>query len=187
MLSRDKRSPLDTWNTSGLQDNVFGNQFSTVDSSRNHHQRIHHSMTPGDTGSVPVHIGTRTPVAREKDLNRGTIPMQTFACRPPTISSLFPVDIPQNSMVGQQRQQISEPQFDKCPTPSTFLCWKIRFKNQATTCSDLPSETVVWIDKVEMVDSFGGIEIFAIHCWTEFSQCRDVGCENCFCFERDHP
>ena len=35
MLSRDKRVPLDTWNTSGLQENVFGNQFSTVDSSRN--------------------------------------------------------------------------------------------------------------------------------------------------------
>ena len=27
MLSRDKRLPLDIWNTSGLQENVFGNQF----------------------------------------------------------------------------------------------------------------------------------------------------------------
>ena len=27
MLSRDKRLPLDTWNTSGLEENVFGNQF----------------------------------------------------------------------------------------------------------------------------------------------------------------
>ena len=26
MLSRDKRLPLDTWNTSGPQENVFGNQ-----------------------------------------------------------------------------------------------------------------------------------------------------------------
>ena len=95
MLSRDKRLPLDAWNTSGLQDNVFGNQFSIVDSSRNHNQRIHHSMTPGDTGSVPVHIGTRTLVTREEDQNRGTIPMPTFAGRPSTISSLFPVDIPQ--------------------------------------------------------------------------------------------
>ena len=32
MLSRDKRLPLDTWNTSGLQENVFGNQFSAFDS-----------------------------------------------------------------------------------------------------------------------------------------------------------
>ena len=34
MLSRDKRLPRDTWNTSGLQENVFGNQFSTFDSPR---------------------------------------------------------------------------------------------------------------------------------------------------------
>ena len=30
MLSRAKRLPLDTWNTSGLQENVFGNQFLYV-------------------------------------------------------------------------------------------------------------------------------------------------------------
>ena len=55
------------------------------------------------------------------------------------MSSLIPVEIPQNPMVGQQRQQISELQFDKFPTPHSFLCWKIRFKNQATTCTDFPS------------------------------------------------
>ena len=60
VLSRDKRLPLDTWNTSGLQENVFGNHYSAVHSSRNHYQGIHHSMTPGDTGSVPVHIGLGT-------------------------------------------------------------------------------------------------------------------------------
>ena len=31
MLSRDKRLPIDTWNTSGLQENVFGHQFSIFD------------------------------------------------------------------------------------------------------------------------------------------------------------
>ena len=36
LLSRDKRLPLDTWKTSGLQENVFGNQFSTFDSPRDH-------------------------------------------------------------------------------------------------------------------------------------------------------
>ena len=116
MLSRNKCLPLDTWNTSGLQENVFGNQCSTVDSSRNHCQRIHHSVTPGATGSVPVHFGSGTPFARDEDLNRGTIPTSTFARRPSTISSLFSVDIPQNSMVGQQRQQISDLQFEKSYT-----------------------------------------------------------------------
>ena len=49
MLSRDKRLPLDTWNSSGLQENVFGKQFSTFDQSQNHYQGIHHSTTPGAT------------------------------------------------------------------------------------------------------------------------------------------
>ena len=40
MLSRDKRVPLDTWNTSGLQENVFVNQVATFDSPRDHHQGI---------------------------------------------------------------------------------------------------------------------------------------------------
>ena len=96
-------------------------KFSGVDSSRNHYQRIHRSTTPGATGSVPMDIGTGTLVARDEYLNRGTIAMPTFARRPSTISSLFPVDIPQNSIVGQQRQQISELQFDKFPTLSTLI------------------------------------------------------------------
>ena len=58
MLSRDARLPLDTWNASGPQDNFFGNQCSTFDSSQNHHQGIHHCTTPRETGSIPVHIGT---------------------------------------------------------------------------------------------------------------------------------
>ena len=103
---------------------------------------IIHSMTQGATGSVPVHIGTATLVARDEDLNTGTIPMPTFA-RKFIISGGY----------SPQRQQISDLQFDKFPTRSAFLCWKIRFKNQVTTCSDFPSEAMLWIKEVEMVDS----------------------------------
>ena len=53
----------------------------------------------------------------------------------------------------QQRQQISELQFDKFLTPSSFLCWKIRFKTQVTTCSDFLSEVLPWIKEVEMIES----------------------------------
>ena len=56
-------------------------------------------------------------------------------------------------MVGQQRQQISELQFDEFTTPSSFLYWKIRFKSQVTTCSDFPLEAMLWIKEVEMGDS----------------------------------
>ena len=117
---RDKRLPLDTWNQSGLQENVFGNQFSTFDSSQNHHQGIHY-CTPRETGSVPQAIGTRTSLARDDEQNRSTIPMPTCARRPSTMSSSIPVEISQNSMDGQQRQQISELQFDKFLTPQSFV------------------------------------------------------------------
>ena len=85
----------------------------------------------------PTSNRTGTSFARDDEQNKGTIPMQMFARRPSTMSSSMPVEILQNSMVGQQRQQISELQFDKFPTPASFLCWKIRFKNQVTTCSDI--------------------------------------------------
>ena len=79
--------------------------------------------------------------------------MPTFAKRPSTTSSLIPLEFPQNSMVGLHRQQISELQIDKFPDPQSILAWKIRFKNQVTTCSDFPSNAMLWIKEVEMVDS----------------------------------
>ena len=65
MLSRDKRLPHDKWNMSGRQEYVFGNQFFTFDSPRDHPQGIHHSTTAGATGSVLVHIGTGTLVGAQ--------------------------------------------------------------------------------------------------------------------------
>ena len=62
--------------------------------------------------------------------------MPMFVSRRLTTSSKHPVDIPQNYVVGQQRQQMSERQLGKVPTPSAFSCWMMRFKNQVTTCSD---------------------------------------------------
>ena len=111
--------------------------------------------------------------------------MPTFARKPSTMSSLFLVDIPQNSMVGQQRQQISELQFNNFPTFSTFLCWKIRFKNQVTICTDFSWDAMSWIKEVQVVDSLeelkssqsihGKIPIFEM-----------LGREDCFCSKQDH-
>ena len=72
--------------------------------------------------------GTKTCVARDDEQNKGTLPMPTFATRPSTMSSTIPVDIPQNSMVGQQRQEISEMQFDKFP--SLYSCFLLGDKVQ---------------------------------------------------------
>ena len=79
--------------------------------------------------------------------------MPMTARRPSTMNSFLPADISQISMVGQQRVQISELQFGIFPTPSTFSCWKIRFKTQVRSCSSFPSEAMLWITEVEMVDS----------------------------------
>ena len=76
--------------------------------------------------------------------------MPVFERRPSMMSSSIPVGIPQNPMDGQQ---MSELQFDKFPSPPSFLCWKIRFKNQVTTCSHFPPDTMLWSNEVEMVDS----------------------------------
>ena len=78
MRSRDRRLPLDTWNTSGLQGNVFGNQFSTFDPPRNHPQGIHPCAPQKERGSVPRVAGSGTLFARDDKHNIDTIPMPTF-------------------------------------------------------------------------------------------------------------
>ena len=71
------------------------------------------------------------------------------------MNPFFPAEgvFPQNFMADQSRLQISELQFDKCSTHSTFSCWKVRFKTQESACSSSPSEAMLWIEEVEMVDS----------------------------------
>ena len=82
MLSCDKRWPLDTWNLSGSQENVFVNPRSLFESSQTPYQGILHSATPSATGAVPVHVCTGTPIG-------STIPMPTFGGRPSTIEFPF--------------------------------------------------------------------------------------------------
>ena len=36
---------------------------------------------------------------------------------------------------------------------ATFACWDIRFKTDVCTCSQFPTETMLWIEEVEMVES----------------------------------
>ena len=62
-------------------------------------------------------------------------------------------DSSKNYGADQQRLQILDLHFDKFPTPSTFACWKIRFKTEVCTCSQFPTEAMQWIKEVEMVDS----------------------------------
>ena len=134
MLSRDKRLPLDTWNTSGLQENVFGNRSSIFESSRDHPQGIHSCAPQKERGSVPQATGSVTLFERDDKQSKDTIPMPTFARRPSTMGSIIPVDFPHNFMVGQQRQQISELQSDNFLITSYSWFRKYDPKKKVTTC-----------------------------------------------------
>ena len=70
-------------------------------------------MAPNAAGEARGLISTGESVAREDERIRSTIPMPTFARRPPTMSSCIPVDVPQSYKVKQQIQQILELQFGK--------------------------------------------------------------------------
>ena len=94
------------------------------------------------------------PLAHQLHLPRcvGQIPcalslMRTLAPLPSTTL------IWKNDGADQQRLQISDPHFDKFITPATFACWKIRFKTEVCTCSQLLTEAMIWIKEVEMVES----------------------------------
>ena len=91
---------------------------------------------------IPVQRSTGRLVARGEERIGSTTPMPMSAGRPSTMNSFSPSEIPQNSMVVQQRLQISELQFDKFLTPSSFSCWKIRFKTQVSSCSDFTSDAM---------------------------------------------
>ena len=131
--------------------------------------------------------GSVTFFARDDTQNQGTIPMPTFATKPWTTSSTIPVEIPQNNMVGQQRQQISELQFDKFPEPQSFIVWKIRFKTQVTTCSDFPSDAMFWITEVEMVDSLDELKSSRSVCGKDFPNFEMLDAKITSALKHDHP
>ena len=84
-------------------------------------------------------------MAKSEVQKRHTTPIPRFA---KTSEGLYS----QNHMFDP-RLHVSELHFDKFPTPSTFSCWKIRFKTQVSVCSGSPTEAMLWIKEVEMVDS----------------------------------
>ena len=84
-------------------------------------------------------------------------PVQDPRCQsgPSAKKSVIPSEGASSNNYGtdQQLLQISDLHFDKFPTPATFACWKIRFKTGVCICSQFPTEAMLWIKEVEMVDS----------------------------------
>ena len=90
-------------------------------------------------------------------MSESQTPVQDLRCqsRPSARNSVIPSEerFSKNYGADQQRLQISDPHFDKFPTPATFACWKIRFKTEVCTCAQFPAEAMLWIKEVESVDS----------------------------------
>ena len=90
-------------------------------------------------------------------MSESQTPAQDQRCQsgPSAKNSVIPSEgrFSRNYGSDQQRLQISDPHFDKFSTSATFACWKIRFKTEVCTCSQFPTEAVLWIKEVELVDS----------------------------------
>ena len=89
-------------------------------------------------------------------------PAQDQRCqsRPSARNSVIPSvgGSSKNHGADQKRLQISDLHFGKFPTPATFTCWKIRFKTGECTCSQFPTEAMLWIKEVELVDSVDNLK-----------------------------
>ena len=129
VLSRDKCLPLDTWNSSEIQGNVFDNPRPMFDSSQTLYQGILHSTTPSAAGAVPVQVSARQPVARGEERFGSTTTMPMPGRRP---STCFPScqwkfqRIPSLDSKDYTHRSFN---LTNSPTPSSLLCRKTRLKN----------------------------------------------------------
>ena len=62
--------------------------------------------------------------------------------QPEIQSSLVGEDSSKDYGADQQRLQISDPHVDKFPGPAAFACWEMRFRTEARTCSQFPTEAM---------------------------------------------
>ena len=123
------------------------------------------------THCQPMSRNTGRSVTKVHELERNS---QNFTVHTPRFAGKFSIWNPSSQAEGayaqicifdQSRNQVSEMRFVFSPSPSTFQCWKtsfktevcssgkIRFKTEVCTCSQFPTEAMLWIKEVEMVES----------------------------------
>ena len=140
-----REGPPSIWDTHGISGNVFANPVAS-------------SSAPYPQELNPWSSRTEEPLhSSQAGKNENQTPVQDQRCQsgPSSKNSVIPCegDFSKNYGADQQRLQISDPHFDKFPTAATFACWKIRFKTEVCTCSQFPTEAMLWIKEVEMVES----------------------------------
>ena len=145
-----KDGPPSIWDTHGTSGNVFA---SPVASST--------APYPQELNPWSSHMSEPIHSSMAKNSENQT-PVQDQRCQsgPSAKNSVIPSEGDSSGDYGadQQRLQISDLHFDKFPTPATFACWKIRFKTEVCTCSQCPTEAMLWIKEVEMVESVDGLK-----------------------------
>ena len=81
--------------------------------------------------------------------NQTPVQDQRYQSGPSARNSVIPCEGDFSKSYGQ----ISDLHSYKLPTLATFTCWKIRFKTEVCTCSQFPTEAMLRIKEVELVDS----------------------------------
>ena len=149
MLSRVDKPP-DIWDTHGTSGNVFANP--PASSSAPHPQQSNPWISNVSEHTSPhVMSDSQTP-AQDQRCQSGRSARNSFIPSEGRFSKKYGAD--------RQRLQISDLHFDKFPTRATFACWKIRFKTEVCTCSQFPTEAMMWIKEVEMVESVEDLKSF---------------------------
>ena len=124
-----KDGPPSIWDTQGISGNVFADP--TASSS---------ALFPQGTNPWFLNMSEHT---SPHVMSESQTPVQDQRCQsgPSARNTVILSEggFSKNNGADQQRLQISDPHFDKFPTPATFACWKIRFKTEVCTCSQFPS------------------------------------------------
>ena len=142
--SRNDKPPV-FWNTHGISGNVFANP--PASSSSPHPGGFNPWILKVTEDTSPNVTSERQipDTALDPRCQSGPSARKTFDPKEGHFSKDYGTD--------QQRLQFSELHFDQFPTPTTVAWWKTRFKTEVCTCSQFPTEALLWIKVVEMVES----------------------------------
>ena len=148
MLGRNDKPP-DTGDTHGISGNVFVNP---PESSSSPCPRGFNPWIPNVAEHISPHV-----TSEMRDANQDRQPEKSFGPNGGRFSKDYGAD--------HQRLQISDLHFDKFPTPTTFVCWKMRFKTEVCTCSQFPTEADAtdqkkwrWFKQVDDLKSSRSVE-----------------------------
>ena len=156
MIIRDSCLQPDTRNSLGISGNVLEGQPAPSEPPATF---FGNSRSMASAPREPVSLNTGRPAERAYELERThlqnfAIPTPGFARKLSTRNPHSQAEraYPQNCMVELPRNQVSEMHFDKFRDLSALQCWKTSFKTEVCSCSSFPSDAVLWIKEVEMVE-----------------------------------